>query len=531
MDPVDEGAGARVLLDLAPRAGDEAEAQLLAQRLGGLPLALYLAGTYLDTAVARWRTFADYRHVLDSGGGVRLLDDPRAEARGVVTRTWEISLDDLARCGVPHARPLLRLLSCWAPATPIPLDLLDARHIACLLRPRAFGQIDEGDADNADQLEEALRGLDKLGLIEARVSGPQTAIVIHPVVADANRIHLSSAVARPGDEPDANLVRRVAVEVITSELSGLSPYAPADWPRFRLIGTHLRTLLDTVAPHLTQEHLAALVSAVCTTGCAIDQSGAIDVGESLCLAALDRASGLDADHPVVLQLRHQLAWDSAAMGRRNQAEAMYRQVFVARRRLLGEDYPDTLVTRHELAWIAAAQERREEAESGYRRVLPALRRVLGEEHIATLFTRHEHGWALANQGRLEDAEAELRSVLRTRRQVLGEEHPHTLATLHELAWITARRGRPAEAEVKYRQLLETRLQVLGDEHHHTLSAHHELAWILALQGRWSKAAAEYENVLRARRRALGEEHPDTLATLSALQQLGNRHIADAFHVA
>ncbi|MBC7273866.1 MAG: tetratricopeptide repeat protein [Streptomyces sp.] len=529
IDPLDEGVGARVLLDLAHRAGGEREARLLARRLGGLPLALYLAGTYLDSAVARRRTFASYHHALDSGSGARLLGNPQAESRAAVTRTWEISLDDLARCGVPHARPLLRLLSCWAPVTAIPLDLLDARPLAPLLRPQASDRF-ERDGGDADRLEAALRGLNRLGLIEARISGPQTAIVIHPVVADTNRIHLASAVARPG-EPDPDLVRQVAVELITSALSGLSPYAPADWRRFRLIGAHLRTLLDTVAPHLGQESLAALISAVCTTGCALDQSGAIGVGEGLCRAAQDRASGLGADHPVSLQLQHQLAWETASMGDLVQAEAMYRQVFAARRRILGDYHPDTLVTRHELAWIAAAQERWAEAEDGYRRVLPALRRLVGGEHTTTLFTSHELGWVLANQGRLDEAEAELRPVLATRGQLLGEEHPQTLTTFHELAWITARRGRFAEAETMYRHLLRTRLRVLDDEHHHTLSAHHELAWALALQGRWSEATAEYEKVLRARRRVLGEDHPDTLATLAALRQLGHGHVADARHVA
>ncbi|MFD9882560.1 tetratricopeptide repeat protein [Streptomyces alboflavus] len=527
--PVDVNASVRVLLDLAPQAGDEAEARLLAQRLGGLPLALYLAGTYLDSAVARWRTFTAYHHALDSAGTTPLLDDPQAESRAMVTRTWEISLDDLARWGVPHARPLLRLLSCWAFATPIPLDLLDARRLACLLRPAA-GHVGEGDGSDADQLEAALRGLIRLGLIEARISGPQTAIVIHPVVADTNRIRLASGVARPG-EPDADLVRQLAAGLITSALSSLSPYAPADWRRFQLIGTHLHTLLGTVAQHLVHEPLVALISAACTTACALDQSGAIGVGESLCRAALEHASSLGEDHPMMLQLQHQHAWETATMGGHQQAEDMYRLVYLARRRILGEDHPDTLVTRHELAWIAAAQERWGEAESGYRRVLPALQRVLGEEHIATLYTGHELGWALANQGRLEEAEAELRPVLRTRRQVLGEEHPHTLTTIHELAWIMARHGRSTQAEVMYRQLLEARLRILSDGHHHTLSAHHELAWVLTLQGRWSEAAAEYEKVLRARRRMLGEAHPDTLATLSALQQLEHGQVADARHVA
>ncbi|MBC2904413.1 tetratricopeptide repeat protein [Streptomyces cupreus] len=529
--PLDEAEGARVLLGLAPGAGDETEARRLARRLGGLPLALHLAGAYLYSPVARWRTFADYHHILDTREGARLLDAPQAEARAVVMRTWEISLDGLARRGVPHARALLRLLSCWAPATLIPLDLLDARRLACVLRPQAPGPFAAGNDEDADSLvEDALHGLNAMGLIEVRVCGQQTAVVLHPLMAETNRIHMASEVTRPG-EPDARLVRRVAVRLITFALSGLRWYMPADWPRFRLLGIHVHAMLDTVAPRLAQESLTALISAVCTTGAAIEQSGAIDVGEDLYRLALTRGSSLGQHHPVILKLRHHLAWNTATRGRLVDSEAMFQRVYAVRRQVLGEDHPETLDTRHELAWIAAAQGRWGEAESGYRRVLPSRQRLLGENDVHTLTTRHELGWAIANQGRLEEAEAELRPVLRIRRQELGEEHPHTLATFHELAWITAKRGRYAEAEAMYRQLLEARLRVLGDNHHHTLSVHHELGWVLSLQGRWSEAMAECERTARARGQVLGDDHPETLASRSALHHLQNGHVPDAGHIA
>jgi hypothetical protein len=50
-----------VLLDLAPEAGTKDQAEGLGRRLGGLPLALHLAGSYLDSEFARWTSFDAYR--------------------------------------------------------------------------------------------------------------------------------------------------------------------------------------------------------------------------------------------------------------------------------------------------------------------------------------------------------------------------------------------------------------------------------------------------------------------------------------
>lgn len=47
LGPLGDKEGALVLMDLAPRAGDEHAAQRLSARLGGLPLALHHAGSYL----------------------------------------------------------------------------------------------------------------------------------------------------------------------------------------------------------------------------------------------------------------------------------------------------------------------------------------------------------------------------------------------------------------------------------------------------------------------------------------------------
>jgi hypothetical protein len=138
VDVLGDREAAQVVLDLAPTAGDREQARALGRRLGGLPLALHVAGAYLGSDFARWSSFAAYQHALDLEPGHALSAFPEDEAddRATLTRTWELSLDDLARRGIGHARALLRLLSCYAPALPIPLDLLDAELLGDLLGRR-----------------------------------------------------------------------------------------------------------------------------------------------------------------------------------------------------------------------------------------------------------------------------------------------------------------------------------------------------------------------------------------------------------
>ncbi|MFD6991722.1 tetratricopeptide repeat protein [Streptomyces sp. NPDC059943] len=519
-----EADAARALRDLAPGAGDEAQARVLARRLGGLPLALHLAGRYLRSTVVHCPTFAAYAEALDSDGGLRLLDSSGASDRSVVTRTWEISLDDLARGGVPQARTLVRLLSCYAADASIPLDLLDGRRLSSLFPPEPAGRA----ADHPDLLlEHGLRGLERVGLIDTGSPGRERALTLHPLVVETNRLHLREMPARSA-EPDAALVRQVAVALVVGALSGLRVDEPADWPRYRTFGVHLHALLGTAADHLDPDGLTALLRSTWATVRALDASGAHDVAETLNRAALAHVPG--PDHEAGLCLRHQLAWKLATRGEFTDAELMFSEVGERRARLLGDDDPQTLTTRHELAWVAGCQERWAEAEARYDLVLDERRRVLGEQHPDTLLTRFERGWSIANQDRFEEARTELELVLRDRARLLGEAHHRTVGTRHELAWIAAKQGRPAEAERLYRHVLDDRRRALGDEHLSTLTVRHELAWVLARRGRSKDAAALFAEVLAVRRRRLGEDHPDTRATALALDRLSQGREVDARHL-
>jgi tetratricopeptide (TPR) repeat protein len=476
---LDTADAAQVLCDLAPEAGDEAEARALARRLGGFPLALHLAGTYLRSEVAQWPTFAAYGHALGRAEGT------------MVARTAEISLDGLVRHGIPQARKLMRLASCYAP-TSIPTRILSMTG-----------------------WEEALDGLRGVGLIQ---QGP-TAITLHPVVTDTHRARL--------DGPE---IRHTAVERLAGALGELRFDLPDHWPRYRLLGQHLLALLDNAAEHVDRAHLCLLMDAADAVASAFTRSGAGRAAGILCRTALARCAALGEELPAVLRVRHILAWTIADGGDPAQAEAIYQDVLGVRLRVLGESHPDTLSSRHELAWIAGCQGRWAQAEQHYRDTLRDSLIHQGPDAPDTLTTRHELAFAIARQDRLDEALPAFEDVLRDRRRVLGDAHSQTLQTQHELAWITAKQGRWAEAEAMYRHLLDLR-QGLETDHPHILLTLHELAWTIARQGRRAEAESLYRRVLERRGRTLGDDHPDTETTRWALSELLQGRIADADHLA
>jgi hypothetical protein len=555
---LDDSDAAQVLLDLAPAAGGRAQAEALGRRLGGLPLALHLTGVYLRSHLTRWSTFADYERALDGErSAARLLtpDPGTAQAgdpRAAALSTWELSLDDLARHGLPHARAMLRLLSCFASAVPIPFDLLDPVPIAALLAPGAAAP-EPGETDT--RVDQTLRGLARLGLIDTT---GQREVIVHPVVADANRAHLLGS---SRSDTDPVLIWHTAAGLLARAFTVLDWTRASDWPRFAKLSPHLQAVFQVFESHLDPEHLTALVEAyrllmivhlqcgvlpasidlkqpvpVHTSEFGEDQSTiyafiTADLrGRHASWADIEAAFRevldaklplLGADHPEVISLRHNISRAVAAQGRVDEAETVAREVLDAKRRVLGDDHPETTTSLFNLFLIAARRARWEEAETIAQTLLGIQGRILGHAHPVLLLSSHTIAWVAAHRGRWAEAEGRFREVLAARRQMFGgDNHASTLATRHELAWTVANQGRWAEAEANFREIVDAVRLVLGDDHPATLAARHNLAWTVSQQGRRGDAASGFREVLDDKRRVLGEDHPVTGTTRRALESLG-----------
>jgi hypothetical protein len=175
----------------------------------------------LSSPFAEQRTFLDYQKLLDDGVPGALEPSAVLEDREIVTKTWELSLAQLARSNVPQARAILEVLAWFKGAVPIFLDMLDRDILTRSCSVSGPKDIDKG-----------LAALLSVGLIEtsfvsskeaSRSQNDKRAIMLHPLVAEITRHRLS--------DTEAVSSAFAAAELLGAAAAGISPDDNAGWAR------------------------------------------------------------------------------------------------------------------------------------------------------------------------------------------------------------------------------------------------------------------------------------------------------------
>ncbi|MGW5580544.1 FxSxx-COOH system tetratricopeptide repeat protein [Micromonospora chokoriensis] len=563
--------GAQVLLDHTDgEAGTVDEAVALATRLGGLPLALKLAGSYLaETAGTPWpessaiTTFHRYRTALENG----VLPDSGSE---VIAQSWNLSLDLLAQRGFPQARMLLRLLAHFADS-PLPYALvLDPTALAA---SRLFPRLDGAT------LWRVLQSLASLGMIYLTtpahgLAGDTPVLQMHPLVRD-----LSTRI-NSGSDKDApfGVINTVLLSGAIREGRVGSVEDPSRWPAWQLIAPHAFWLCKTIgdATFFPKQVVQQVSFNATRSAKYLEQRGLFQQAESelrVVIAMESRYFG--SSHSSTLQTRHELGHLLAKMGQQDAAEAEHKMVVNSYKEAHGDYAPLTINTRrcladlmrlsgrydaaeaeylsllratehgiapdsnlmlavrHNLGHLYASLGRSEDAEVEHQTVLELSVRTRGAEDSETLTTRLCLAEILAGRGKFEEAESQCRIVFDTRKRLLGAGHPKTLVAQKTLAYLHRRRGDLDAAEVEHRSMRETAVRVMGELHPETLSIEHDFARILHERNDLKAAEERYRAVFAARRTMLGDTHHDTLVVRHHLGHLlmdqGKPELAEAEH--
>jgi tetratricopeptide (TPR) repeat protein len=487
--------GADVLLDLAPNAGTRDEARALAERLGGLPLALRHAGYHLASPFHRERTFTAYADALRDR--FPELMGAGADDRSIVTSTWRLTFEALRQGGHPEAETQLRVLSRFAGGAPFRCDLLDHDVLG-----RGTGLPD--GARVADGLE----ALANTGLITVSPGGEADTITVHPLLAETLRT----------DDDDGRTHERIAADLIAAAAESLKPREPGHHPAWASLVPHVGELFQATRTRPDDPALERAAEAASLIAIALGWGSHYFAALRLTEETLETVTVLGPDHPVVVELTLTQAKVTRLLGDPAAAEPIVRHVVTTRERILGPDHLDTLSARHELGLCLMGQGKVDEAEAEYSIVLAARRRLLGEEHPSTLASRHVLGGVAYRLGRLEEAEQQFRALYADRCRVLGAEHYDTLITRKQIARTLAQRRGRGEAEREFAEMLPIMQRIMGAEHGHVLSVRFELAKISAAQGRRRHARRELEELIRTERRVLGPDHSLTRATEQALAE-------------
>jgi tetratricopeptide (TPR) repeat protein len=511
IDPLPLQDAAQVLHDLAPDSGTLEEAGLVAERLGRLPLALNLAGSYLAHQLLESWTLNEYRErlrlgvttLVDRGANARLAN---AGGRHLLGSTWQLSLDTLARQGLPEASTLLRLLSCFG-SDPLPLSVL--APAASTVSPIAD-----------DRIEPALRGLldhslASLSMVPGNAPGSSVrCLQIHGVLLD------SVAESAPKDE------YRVLLEAATRLLGATFPVDMAPntlAERLRLLAPHVVALLRRAQ---STGSVPGVLSLALQVVAGVHEGG--DYRTALAMAnevARVAAQVSRPDHPDTLTALYWVGSSLFRLGRFQESEDLHRRVLADRERTLGPDHADTFASLVALHAPLTAQGRATEAVPLLQRAARGLETELGAGHKATLASRVALVEILAAAGDFPSLDALGPTVVADCELHLGPEHPVTVDARHNWAYGLFHMKRWQAAEVAAKLALELRLRVFGPDHATTLSARVLLGWIWHGQSRYEDAIVQAAEVVEESVRILGAEHP---YTLEDRQQLA-RFLADAGH--
>lgn len=440
------------------------EADKIAVELGDLPLALHLAGSFLN-AFFYDVSSADYLNQLQALHGGKLLTHPSLQGWGTeysptnhashVRRTFVCSYERLdPSCQSDAlARILLARAACFAPNELVPRNLL-------------FAAV-SGEKDEL-LLATALKRLVTLGLISQGEAG-------------MIRLH----------------------QLITEFIKGMNtdPTAQLDVEKTLLLeAKHLNTRGDLVSLRALQSHLYHVTSTAQPRKDAQAAGLAHELGRYFWLnrdvakarlycenALAIREQVLGIEHPYVADSLNNLGILLQVVGDYTEAQLHYERALEIDRKILGSEHPDTarsldnmgLFLLSAMGDYAGAWTYLEEAQKVFEK-------TLGAEHYYTARSLHSLGFLLRVMGDYVGAQSYSERALRIFRKELGPEYSYYISpVLNNMGLLLQAMGDYREAQAYYEQALAITEEAVGLEHP-------MMAWSLSNFGFLLYTLGEYE---------------------------------------
>jgi tetratricopeptide (TPR) repeat protein len=427
---------------------DEAQAWQLAEKLGGLPLALQQAGAY----IAHTRlSFSEYLKIWENEKAQALeWHDETMEYPASVAATWKTSFDRLH----PTAAALLRLSAFLAP-DPIPEEMFESEKAV-------VEEIVEGE--DRSSIREALAELESYSLI----SRQEATFTVHRVVQEVVQSRIP---------PER---RREWIEASLKIVNGYSPVPPDDvrtWPVWNVLRPHASRIVLLADEAGVTDPTSRLMNEL---GLYLNTRGLYDEAEPLMRRSLAIAeASFGNEHPNVARDLNNLAQLLQATNRLSEAEPLMRRSLAIDEASFGNEHPDVAIDLNNLAALLQATNRLSEAEPLMRRSLAIDEASFGNEHPNVAIRLNNLAQLLKATNRLSEAEPLMRRSLAIDEASFGNEHPDVAIDLNNLALLLQATNRLSEAEPLMRRAVEIFERSLGPDHPWTKGVQGNLARLLA----------------------------------------------------
>jgi tetratricopeptide (TPR) repeat protein len=520
----------RSIADLLADQGEAEAAQDIVRELGGLPLALTLAGRYLaecSMTLARYleqlRTESINHHSLNA----ELVEGLPSGQRASIVASFALSYQRLGNDPTDH---LARTI--WLSAAQLaPEPILDE----VLIRA---AELEPTDDTQRERGEQALRRLRELGLIEYsdgshrlhRLLRAYARIVTDDPLADWRRavrglgqtvqqldekLELS---ARPFLEHirqllDVRVANRDRDQADLLHAAGLIMYQDDDYPTAR---QYLQEALAIKEAVLGRRHRSTAVTLQVLGDVAYAEGDYPTARQYLQEALAIKEAVLGRRHRETAVILHGLGSVASAEGDYPTARQYWQEALAIKEAVLGRRHRSTAVTLHGLGSVAYAEGDYPTARQYWQEALAIKEAVLGRRHRETALTLHGLGSVASAEGDYPTARQYLQEALAIKEAVLGRRHRETAVTLHQLGWVALEEGDYPTARQYLQEALAIEEAVLGRRHRLTAVTLHELSKVAYVEGDYPTARQYLQEALEITEAVLGRRHRETAHTLHGL---------------
>lgn len=195
-------------------------------------------------------------------------------------------------------------------------------------------------------------------------------------------------------------------------------------------------------------------------------------------------------------------------GRLDEALASYREAVRWQRERSDGSTADLATALDAEASALFALGRMEEAEAVFDRVATLRRRVLGENHPLTARSLSHLGGARFELGRIDPARSTLSEALAILVRAGMEETPQAAGVLNNLGLAERSAGRIAEARLAFERALAINRSQLGENHLNVANNLNNLGLVAEDNQDWPVALDRYDHAERIIRAIKGDDHPD-----------------------
>ena len=476
-----------------PKNLTEAQADLLAEELGDLPLALEQAGAVqAETGMP----VDEYLRLLKEHADQIMAVGKSPEYPLSMTAAWRLSVTMLSQ-QMPQALELLRCCAFFSP-DPIPRDVFRRG-------PRATETSVSDLIGDPILLARAIRELGRFALV--RIDG--RTLQVHRLIQTLVRGDLSP------EEQDGY------VHEVHLILTASSPKNPDDnrlWSRYAELLPHVASPVTELAGCQDRDVQAFAIDMARYLYRYGDQETCCAFTERL-IEEWTEAFGPDYDR--VLDAQRRLADARRELGQYSAAYSVTESTLKRSRDTLGEDNPLTLALRNGFAADLRARGEFAEARLLDEGSLDLHRRVWGENHGQTLRVMHNLALDQALNSDYEAARELHQDTFLLRSEAAeGVSASEVLMSWNGLARAVRLCGNFSVARDVGEDAYEFGREVLGPEHYWTLRTLNDLSIALRRIATTYQDALELANdVLAKCSKIFGEDHPDTLAAAISLTNI------------